>query len=66
VARVRMLKVIDAPAVHAGRSAHHAMNLITLVEEKFGQVRTILAGDARDQCCFRHVVVKFMVWSARP
>jgi hypothetical protein len=29
---------------------NNSMNRVTLGEEQFGQVRTVLAGDSRDQC----------------
>jgi hypothetical protein len=41
----------DAVEVDCARPAHHADDAVAAVEQEFGQIRTILAGDARDQCC---------------
>ena len=40
--------------IFKGHPAHDAVDLISFFKEKFSKVRTILAGDAGDQC-FLHV-----------
>ena len=42
------LTVLDPP--------DHADDLVALVEQELGQVGAVLAGDAGDQCPFRHRV----------
>ena len=52
VALVRVLvQVVDAVGVEARGPALDAVYLVALFEQQFGQVRAVLAGDARYQCC---------------
>ena len=46
----------DALEVEGARPADHAADLVALVEQELGQVGAVLAGDAGDQCSFRHAV----------
>ena len=52
-----VLNVGDALEVERARTADHADDLVALLEEEFGQIRTILPGHPGDQCPLRH-------WSA--
>ena len=54
MAGVRVLQMVDPAAVHRRRSPHHAVNLVILLEQKLGEVRTVLARDACDECSLRH------------
>ena len=49
-----VLDVGDALEVHRARAPHHADDRVALRQQKFGQVRAVLARDARDQCPFCH------------
>jgi hypothetical protein len=49
-ARMRILiKMIHALGVERGRTALETVDLVTLLKEEFGEVRTVLAGDTCDQ-----------------
>ena len=43
------VEVLDPLRAKRAGPAHQAMDFVPLVEEQFGQIRTILSGDARDQ-----------------
>jgi len=45
-----LAEMIDSTTVERRGAAHHAMNLVTLVEQELREVRTVLAGNASDQC----------------
>jgi len=47
-----LIDVIDALGVELRSPALDAMNFITLFQQKFRQVGTVLAGHAGDQCYF--------------
>src|SRR5664280_2570030 len=51
-----ILDVGDPFEVERARAPHHPAHLIALTEQEFGQIGAVLAGDARDQCSFRHAV----------
>jgi len=51
-AQQRLAEVIDPATVEGRGAAHHPVNLIILVEQELGEVRTVLAGDAGDECAF--------------
>ena len=44
-----LIKVINASRVEATGPALDAMNDVTLLKQELGEIRAILAGDARDQ-----------------
>ena len=48
------IDMIDAAGVEGGGTADHAVDFVTFLKQQFGQIRTILTGDASDQC-FLHV-----------
>src|SRR5262249_20711281 len=43
-------QVLDAGEVLGAGAAHHAVNAVALFEQQLGEVRTVLAGDAGDEC----------------
>src|ERR1035437_4292082 len=47
---------IDAARVERAGAALEAVHLVALFQEKFGQVGSVLAGDAGDECDFAQVV----------
>ena len=47
-------EVPDALEVRRARAPHHADDLVALVEQKLGEIRTVLAGDPSDECAGRH------------
>jgi len=46
-------EVLDAAGVEARRAPDDAVNLVALLEQKLGQVRAVLAGQAREQRALR-------------
>ncbi len=55
IARMGVLvKVVDPIRIEKRCPALDPVDLIALAEEKFGQIRTILAGDAGNECNFVH------------
>jgi hypothetical protein len=46
------VKVVDAAGVEGRGTADDAMHLVTLREQEFGEIGTVLAGDAGDQGFF--------------
>src|SRR5207245_8382090 len=51
---VRVLEVVDAPAVHARGAAYDAVHLVTLAQEQLGQVGAVLSGDSSDESGLGH------------
>jgi hypothetical protein len=49
---VVLVEVVYAARVEQGRATFYAVNYVTFIKEKFGQIGTVLVGVARDQCCF--------------
>ncbi|OIR10288.1 hypothetical protein GALL_76000 [mine drainage metagenome] len=47
-----MEQVIDASGIEQGAAALDTMHLITLVQQQFGEVGSVLSGDASNQCDF--------------
>ena len=47
-----LVEVIDAIGVEAAGAALDAMDAIALLQQEFGEVGAVLAGDACDQSCF--------------
>ena len=45
-----LVDVVEPLGVEARRAADEAVHLVTFGEQKLGEIRTVLAGDARDQC----------------
>ena len=41
--------VVDPLGVEVRRPSYQPVDLVTLVQEEFGQVRPVLTGDSRDQ-----------------
>jgi hypothetical protein len=58
--------VLDAPEVRRARSPHDTSDFVSLLEEQLREVRTILAGDAGNQCAFSHAVVRNRRARGRP
>src|SRR5881409_1075825 len=52
--RVRVVQMIDAAAVHGRGAADHAVDLVTLGEEKLREIRAVLAGNTCNQCDLGH------------
>src|SRR3712207_3129503 len=50
-----VIDVIDAVRVEQARPAHDAVHLVALGEQKLGQIRAVLPGDAGDQSPLLHV-----------
>jgi hypothetical protein len=48
------LNVADALNVDRGASAHKSNDFVALVKEQLSQVRTVLAGDSRNQSALGH------------
>ena len=56
-----LIDVIDASRIERTRPADDAVNFIALREKKFGQVRSVLAGDAGDErFLYLYLVVKLV------
>jgi hypothetical protein len=47
---LRLIKMIDAGGIKKGSPAFDAMNGVALGEEEFGQVGSVLASNASDEC----------------
>jgi hypothetical protein len=47
-------QVLDTPEVRRTRSTNNADNVVALLEQKFGEIRAVLARDAGDQRAFWH------------
>jgi len=52
--RVRVLKVVDPAAIHGGGSPDDAVYLVTLLQQKLGEIRAVLSCYASDQRSFWH------------
>lgn len=53
--QVRMLvnaKLFDAPEIDRTGSPESAIDFVAFIKQKLGQICSILAGNASDQCCF--------------
>jgi hypothetical protein len=48
------VEVLDARGIEGGRPADDAMDFVTLTEKELGEVGTVLAGDAGDECALFH------------
>jgi hypothetical protein len=58
VVDVRILvEMVDPVGVEQGGAAFDAVDGVAFLEQEFGQIRAILAGDASDQCGFSHAVI---------
>ena len=40
-----------------GGAADSAVDIVAFLEEKFGEIGAVLAGDTGDECCF-HIILK--------
>ena len=49
-----VLQMTDALEIQRGTSANHANDVVTLVEEQFGEIGAVLASDSSDECSFGH------------
>ncbi len=58
-------EVLDAPLVGCAQAPGDAEDLVALVEEEFGQVGAVLAGDAGDECALGHATDKCIARAAR-
>ena len=48
-------KMFDAVVVERAATTDHAVNLVALVEQHLGQIRTVLPGDASDKSSLGHL-----------
>src|SRR5687768_4575100 len=54
--RLRVLiNRLQSSRVERTRPADNAMNFVTFGKQQLGEIRTVLPGDARDQCAFGHI-----------
>ncbi len=44
--------MVDPVGIERTAAANNAVDFVALGEQQFGQVRTVLSGDAGDQCFF--------------
>ncbi len=49
--------MIDAIGIERRRPTDDPMDLVALLQQKFGQIGTVLADDARDECAV-HVILR--------
>ena len=49
-----LVEMVDPVGVEQGRAAFDAVDGVAFLEQEFGEIGTILAGDAGDQCGFAH------------
>ncbi|CAB4802066.1 unannotated protein [freshwater metagenome] len=49
-----VLQMTDAFEIQRRAPANHANDVVTLVEEQFGEIGAVLAGDSSDECSFGH------------
>src|SRR5437899_11356080 len=54
VLRMGVLQVVDTAPVHGRRTAHHAVHLVSLLQEELGEVGAVLTGDAGNQRALGH------------
>ena len=52
-----LIQVIDTVGIKQGRAPLDTMHLITLVQQKLGQIGTILPRNAGNQCHFTHLTL---------
>jgi hypothetical protein len=45
-------QILDAPEVGLGRAAIGAVDRVTLAQQQFGEIGTVLAGDSGNNCNF--------------
>ena len=57
-----VVQVIDAIGIEEARAPDHAVNLITLGEQKLGKVRAVLPGDAGDQRTVHYTQAYHRTW----
>ena len=50
-----LVEVVDAVGIEQRRPPLHPMHLVTLVEEKLGEVRPVLTGHTGDQSSLAHI-----------
>jgi hypothetical protein len=48
------IQVVDPTRAEAAAAPHNAVNLVSLVQQKFRQIRPILSRDASDNCSLGH------------
>jgi hypothetical protein len=53
-----LVEVIDAAGVEAAGPPLDAVHRIALLQQQLGQIGAVLAGNAGDQGCFSHELVK--------
>ena len=61
-----LVNMIHPFSVEQGGPPFDAVNFISLLEQKLGEVGTILSGDTGDQCFFHDVVSLFCPSSSHP
>jgi hypothetical protein len=60
VGLVRVLvEMVDPLGVEQGGAAFNAVDGVAFVQQEFGEIRAVLAGDAGDQCGFAHSTFPF-------
>ena len=60
-------QVLDAPVIRGAGAANHAVDLVALLEQQLGEIRTVLAGNSGDKCALGHSDVRLASNSgARP
>ena len=47
-----LVKVIDAAGVEGGSATNNAVHFIAFCQQQLREIRTVLPGDACDQCLF--------------
>jgi hypothetical protein len=52
-----LINRFEPPRVKRARPADDAVNFIALGQQQLRQIRTVLSGDASNQCAFRHKFV---------
>ena len=57
---ILLYQMIDPRRIGNGGSAGNAVNLISLLQQKLCQVRSILSGNACDQCFFHGIALSFI------
>ena len=49
-----LINGVEPFGVESGGATDQAVDFIAFAQKKFGKVRAVLSGDARDECFFRH------------
>ena len=57
--RDAIAQMLDAPVVRRAQPPDDAEDLVSLLEQELGEIRTILSCDARNERAFGHVVWNF-------